>query len=120
MNVCLYKEETQAVEAKVAFDVDSFLGFGTLSMARKGIWCQFVPQMRQNMSSDVHLETRVYHTDEDPEQPARASSAMVRDVPHFLFGRVEGAHDVTIHVLFPHLTIARQKFVSLTKDQVTQ
>jgi hypothetical protein len=37
MNVCLHKEETQAVEAKVTFDVDSFLGFGSsLGMARRG------------------------------------------------------------------------------------
>ena len=38
MNVCLHKEQTQAVEPDVAFDVDSFLGFATLlAMARKGL-----------------------------------------------------------------------------------
>ena len=39
MNVCLYKEQTQAVEPDVSFDVDSFLGFAiSLAMARKGLW----------------------------------------------------------------------------------
>jgi len=38
MNVCLHKEETQAVEPQVAFDIDSFLGFGSsLSIARQGL-----------------------------------------------------------------------------------
>lgn len=121
MNVCLYKEETQAVEAKVAFDIDSFLGFGSsLALARKEIWCQFVPQMRQNMTVDVHIDTEVYHTGDDPEQPARVSTAMLRDVPHFLLGRVEGAHDITIYVLFPHLVTVREKLVSLTKEQLTR
>lgn len=121
MNVCLHKEETQAAEAKVAFDIDSLLGFGSsLAMARKGIRCQFVPQMRQNITTDVHVETHLYHTDEDPEQPARRILAMLRDVPHFYLGRVEGAHDVTVHVLFPHLATAQQKFVSLTKEQLTR
>jgi hypothetical protein len=120
-NVCLHKEQTQAIGVKVGFDVDSFLGFGSsLAMAKKGIWCQFVPQMRQNIINDVHIETQVYQTDGNPERPDRASSAMLRDVPHFLFGRIHGAHDVTIHVLFPHLTTGQQKFVSLTKEQHTR
>lgn len=120
-NVCLHKEETQEVEAKIAYDVDSFLGFGTsLAMARKGVWCQFVPQMRQNIVADVHVQTTAFHTGDDPEQAPRASSAMLRDIPHFLLGRVVGAHDVTIHVLFPHLTVTAQKFSSLTREQLTR
>ena len=44
MNVCLHKEETQAVEPQVAYDIDSFLGFASsLSMARQGIWYQPAP-----------------------------------------------------------------------------
>lgn len=121
MNVCLHQEETQAVDAKVAFDVDSYLGFGnSLAMARKGVWCQFVPQMRQNMTANVHVETHTYTTDDDSDRPARATLAMLRDVPHFLLGRVEGTHDTTVHVLFPHLAKAQEKFVSLTKDQLTR
>jgi hypothetical protein len=41
---------------------------------------------------------------------------MLYDVPYFFFGRVEGAHDITIYVLFPYLATLRQKFVSLIKD----
>jgi hypothetical protein len=38
MNVCLHKEETQEVAPRVAFDIDSFLGFASsLAMARQGL-----------------------------------------------------------------------------------
>ena len=118
MNVCLHEEQTQAVEPEVAFDVDSFLGFAdSLAMARKGLWYQPAPQMRQNMASDVHLETTIFQAGEDPEQPTRSRFAMLRDVPHFLLGRVEGAHDVAVFALFPHMAIAGEKFRSFTKDQ---
>ena len=45
---------------------------------------------------------------------------MLRDVPHFLLGPVVGAHDVTLHVLFPHMGVLHEKFVSLTKEQMTR
>ncbi|KAK3617754.1 hypothetical protein LTR22_026631 [Elasticomyces elasticus] len=121
INVCLYKEQTQAAELDVTFDVDSFLGFATsLAMARKGLWYQPAPQMRQNMKSDVHLETNAFRSGPDPEQPPRASSAMLRDVPHFLLGRIVGAHDITLHVLFPHIEPTQEKFVSLSQEQLTR
>ena len=120
-NVCLHKEQTQVVAPQVAFDVDSFLGFGnSLAIARKGIWYQFVPQMRQNIVADNHLETRAFHTSDDPKQPETTIIAMLRDVPHFLLGRVVGAYDITIHILFPHVAVGQEKFVSLTREQLTR
>jgi hypothetical protein len=121
MNVCLHKEETQAVEPQVAFDIDSFLGFASsLAMARQGLWYQPAPKMRQNMTTDMHIETTIYQEGGDSEQTPRSSLAMLRDVPHFLLGRVVGAHDITVHVLFPHLVQARDEFVCLTKDQLSR
>lgn len=121
MNVCLHTEQTQAVEPQVSFDVDSFLGFAwSLGFARRGIWLQLAPQMRQNMTSDVHLETNVFRATDDPEQPTQSSLEMLRDVPHFLLGRVEGAHDITLHVLFPHMQLQREKFVALGGDQLAR
>lgn len=121
MNVCLHTEETQAAEPQVAFDIDSFLAFGSsLSLARQGLWYQPAPQMRQNMTTDVHLKTDVFEESTDPEQPTRSHLAMLRDVPHFLLGRVVGAHDITVHILFPHLSSTEAKFVSLTKDQLSR
>ena len=35
---------------------------------------------------------------DDPEAAPRAILAMLREVPHFLLGRAEGAHDITVHV----------------------
>lgn len=121
MNVCLHKEETQAVEPQVAFDIDSFLGFASsLAMARQGLLYQPAPQMRQNMTTDVHLETSVFQNGGDPDQPSRSHLAMLKDVPHFLLGRVVGAHDITVHILFPHLATAGPKFTCLTKDQLSR
>ena len=118
MNVCLHTEQTQAAAVDVAYDVDNFQGFGdSPALAKKGLWVQPVSQMRQNMTADDHIETNVFHTTEDVERPGRSSSSMLRDVPHFLFGRVVGAHDITEHVLFPHMAVTGEKFECLTKDR---
>ncbi|KAF7511612.1 hypothetical protein GJ744_003775 [Endocarpon pusillum] len=42
---------------------------------------------------------------------------MLKDVPHCLLGRVMSADDITVHVLFPHLSVAQKRFVSLTQEQ---
>jgi len=121
MHVCLHKEETQAVEPQVAFDIDSFLGFASsLAMARQGLWYQPAPKMGQNMTNDVHLETNIFRDSSDPNQPPRSSLAMLRDVPHFLLGRVVGAHDITVHILFPHMVHTQDKFTCLTTNQLTR
>lgn len=120
MQVCLHTEETRTVEPDVAFDIDSFLGFAqSLAMARQGLWYQPAPQMRQNMTTDVHLETPTFTTDDEGEAFTQSSS-MLRDVPHFLLGRVVGAHDITLHVLFPYMATVREKFVSLTGEQLSR
>ena len=72
------------------------------------------------MTSDVHLETPVFRAGDQADQPLRSSLALLRDVPHFLLGRVVGAHDITIHVLFPHLVPAQEKFTSLTHQQLSR
>lgn len=119
--ICLHQEETQAIEPDVAFDIDSFLGFAnSLAVARKGLWVQPAPQKRQNMNTDVHLETTVYPTGNNPEHPVQSSLAMLRDVPQFLFGRVEGAHDITVHILFPHIPVVGDKFSALTHEQLSR
>lgn len=121
MHVCLHQEQTQAIEPRVAFDIDSFLGFASsLAMARQGLWYQPAPQMRQNMTNDVHLETNIFRDSDDADRPPRASLALLRDVPHFLLGRVEGAHDITVHILFPHLGSRQDKFTSLTQEQLSR
>jgi hypothetical protein len=121
MHVCLHAEETQAIETDVAFDIDSFLGFfRSLAAARQGIEYQPAPIMRQNITTDVHLQTLVYDQPDAPEQVPRSSLAMLKDVPHFLLGRVVGATNITVHILFSHLPVAQEKFVSLTKEQISR
>jgi hypothetical protein len=64
-NVCLHKEETRAVDADIAFDIDSFLGFATsLAFAKKGLWSQIAPQTKQNLSADVHIQERMFTQNE--------------------------------------------------------
>lgn len=121
-NVCLHKEESQEMEAQVAFDIDSFMGFlRSLAGARQGIWYQPAPQMRQNMTNDVHFEMHRFEDGGGDEGEPRPRLAMLRDVPHFLLGRVESAHDITVHILFPHLPARHDgTFVSLTNDQLSR
>jgi len=72
--------------------------------------------MRQNITTDVHLETNAFRDNPDPKEPSRSYLAMLRDIPYFLLRRVVGAHDITVYILFPYLYSTESKFVSLTKD----
>ena len=122
-NVCLHKEQTQGIEPQVAYDVDSFLGFWrTLAAAKQGIQYQAASTSQQNLQTDVHLETNMFTSSGDSDQPARASLRMLRDVPHFQLGRVFGATNITVHVLFPHLPLApgRDRFISMTQAQLAR
>jgi len=132
MNVCLHKEETQAIEPQVAFDIDSFLGFASsLAMARQGLWYMPAPKMTHNIRNDVHIRTETFDDGDEPSslddddddgeaRPHSSSLDMLKDVPHFLLGRVVGGHDITMHVLFPHLVKAHDKFICLTNDQLSR
>jgi hypothetical protein len=121
MNVCLHAEETRAVEPRVAFDIDSFLGFiSSLAAARQGIRYQPAPQVQQNIATDVHIQIPVFEENNDPELIPRSSLTLLKHVPHFLLGRVEGAHDIALYVLFPHLSVAGDEFVSLTREQLSR
>ena len=48
------------------------------------------------------------------------SKKMLRDVPHRFLGRMARAHNVTVHVLFPHLQLGgeRDRFVAMTEQQL--
>jgi hypothetical protein len=120
MHVYLHEEKTPTVESQVAFDIDSFLSFASsLAVARQGLWYQPAPQMRQNITTDVHLETNIFRQ-YNLEQDARPSLAMLRDVPHFLLGRIVGANEISLHVLFPHLVLEYDKFVFLQNKQLSR
>ena len=81
MNICLHTEQTQAVEPKVAFDVDSFLGIWTsLAAAKQGFSYHPAAQATQNIQTDVHLEMEVFEQSEE-DDTIRAVKKMLRDVP---------------------------------------
>jgi hypothetical protein len=77
-NVCLHEEQTRAVDADVAFDIDSFLGFATsLAFAKKGLWSQIAPQTKQNISADVHIRDHMFVPNVDPGRPDHSRLAML-------------------------------------------
>ena len=120
--ICLHAEETQAVEAVIAFDVDSLMGFGSsLKLARKGLVYQPAPQSRQNMKTDVHIKMQaggqpLENTNNAQQQ--RPHAALLRDIPHFQIGRLVGAEEITLYVMFPHLYQDKKRFESLTERQL--
>lgn len=118
LQVCLHREESQASEPEIAYDIDSFLGFAnSLAFAKHGIMYQPAPQVRQNMTNNVHLQTDLFQlgTNDNSQPSLLGERAMLRDVPHFHLGRLEGITDVTIHVLFPHLPFRGRKFIALSR-----
>ena len=56
----------------VAYDIDSF--GDDPKFARKGLWMQRLSQMRQNVATDLYVETCVLDTSDAPEQLVRSSS----------------------------------------------
>ena len=45
---------------------------------------------------------------------------MLKDIPHCYIGRVEGANDISMYILFPHLEPAHGDFIALTTDQLSR
>jgi hypothetical protein len=116
--VCLHVEESREVLPEVAFDIDSFHFFvSSLAAARQGLHYQPAPQIRQNLQTDVHINTTIYETNDNPDHPLRLRTAMLKDVPHFHMGRVEGGANISLFILFPHLPVAHTKFIGLTNEQ---
>ena len=95
---------------RLATDVDSFMGFATsLAMAFQGINFQPVPLTKQNMSTDIHItaqryqESEVNQDESAGELPPREyrQDKMLKDIPHFYFGNVVGATEISVYILFP-------------------
>ncbi|KAH7195076.1 hypothetical protein BKA60DRAFT_547253 [Fusarium oxysporum] len=114
---CLHTEHSRPTPPVVSFDIDSILGFVTSpATAIHGILFYSAPQYGQNISTDVHLT--LDRVDPDPER-ARLIPSRLRDVPHFIFARAEGADFITFHLFFPHLPCSRD-FNRLTDEQLSR
>ncbi|KAJ3453134.1 hypothetical protein MRS44_018789 [Fusarium solani] len=114
---CLHTEHSRQTPPVVSFDIDSILGFVTSpATAVHGIWFYSAPQYGQNISTDVHLT--LDHVDPDPERP-RLIPSRLKDVPHFIFARAEGADFITFHLFFPHLPCSND-FSRLTDEQLSR
>lgn len=119
-NVCLHEEQTKPTRPDVSFDIDSFLGFATsLGVARNGLLYQPSPLATQNLSSDVHFGMEVPEIGTGARSTTRSSFNMLRDVPHFLLGRLVGAENVTLHVFLPHLEVSQGTSI-LSTAQLTR
>ncbi|KAI8648061.1 hypothetical protein NCS56_01537600 [Fusarium sp. Ph1] len=113
---CPHTEHSQQTPA-VSFDIDSILGFATSpGTAVHRIRFYSAPQYSQNISTDVHLT--LDRVDLDPERP-RLVPSRLKDVPHFIFARAEGADFITFHLFFPHFPRSRD-FNRLTDEQLSR
>ncbi|KAJ0137720.1 hypothetical protein HZ326_19302 [Fusarium oxysporum f. sp. albedinis] len=114
---CLHTEHSQHTPPVVSFDIDSILGFVTSpATAVHGIQFYSAPQYVQNISTDVHLT--LDRVDPDPERP-RLIPSRLKDVPHFIFARAEGADFITFHLFIPHLPCSRN-FNRLMDEQLSR
>ena len=86
------------------------------AVAAHGLRFYCAPQYRQNIRNDVHL--KMNHKKSNQERP-RLIPARLKDVPHFVFARVEGADLITLHIFFPHLSY-QYDFRRLTDEQLSR
>ncbi|VUC37187.1 unnamed protein product, partial [Clonostachys rosea] len=114
---CFHAEQAPQTRPSISFDVDSILGFvDSPAVATHGIRFYSALQHGQNISTDVHLT--LGRADVDPERP-RLIPSRLRDVPHFVFARLEGADFLTFHLCSPHLPCSRD-FSRLTDEQLSR
>ncbi|RKK90774.1 hypothetical protein BFJ68_g16369 [Fusarium oxysporum] len=114
---CLHVERPPQTRPGISFDVDSLLGFvDSPAVATHGIRFYSAPQYGQNISINVRLT--LDRVDPDPDRP-RLIPSRLRDVPHFIFARAEGADFITFHLFFPHLPCSRD-FNRLTDEQLSR
>ncbi|KAF5573046.1 hypothetical protein FPCIR_14108 [Fusarium pseudocircinatum] len=114
---CLHVEQAPQTPHSIPFDVDSILGFvDSPAVAIHGIRFYSAPQYCQNISTDVHLT--LDRVDPDPERP-RLIPSRLKDVPHFIFARLEGADFITFHLFSPHLPCSSD-FNRLTDEQLSR
>ncbi|KAH7117174.1 hypothetical protein B0J13DRAFT_613250 [Dactylonectria estremocensis] len=114
---CRHTEHSLNTPPVISFDIDSILSFVTSpATAAHGIRFYSAPQYGQNISTDVHLT--LDRVDPDPERP-RLIPSRLKDVPHFIFARAEGADFITFHLFFPHLPCSRD-FNRLTDEQLSR
>ncbi|KAJ5102449.1 hypothetical protein N7532_002978 [Penicillium argentinense] len=115
--VCLHAERSQKMPSMTSFDVDSILGFvDSPAVAVHGIRFYSAPQYYQNIHSDVHITIK---REAGSHQRPRLLTSRLKDVPHFLFARVEGADFLTLHIFFPHLPHYCD-FTRLTDEQFSR
>ncbi|KIW86929.1 uncharacterized protein Z519_12394 [Cladophialophora bantiana CBS 173.52] len=128
--VCLHTHITPPTDPEISSNVDSFLGFATsLAFAREGLNVELAPQVRKNMTADVHITTTTYHepstqenhyelSQEDHESVRpRAIQTLLRDIPHFFAARLFGARDIEVYFLFPYIPVDG-RFIGLTQHQL--
>lgn len=76
----------------------------------------------------MYIETTIYYDSQEGgegykegDSSARwVTMAMLQDVLHFLLGWVKGAHNITVHILFPYLELHKDKFQALTREQFSR
>ena len=119
--ICLHSDDSKDSVSNIAFDIDSVHGFATsLAVARHGIWYYHAPLARQNIKHDEHIESGRTQPHQSPSDLPSENPTMIKDVAHLLVGRIGGAENFNLHVLFPHLGFEGKHFRCLTNQQVSR
>ena len=116
--ICLHANEPEPSPVDVSFDCDSFLGFASsLAFARGGINFTPYPSATRNVKSDLHMTNQRPVEGSDPDVPPPTFD--VRDTAHYRFGSVEDVPDLSVFIIFPHLTAPRNANQGLSDAQLT-
>jgi len=120
----------------------------SLAVAKNGIEFQLAPMSVHNLTTDIHINRSAIRrptredtedvdaddpnpppprprSQEDGEDGAEEASRLpsyratpLKDIAHFLFGRVSSATHTTIYILFPHLEVRSHKFVAISDENL--
>ncbi|KAJ5909249.1 hypothetical protein N7495_001931 [Penicillium taxi] len=106
-------------DVKVYFDIDSCGGFASsLDVARIGLNWRSDCISLSNLRSSLHLPKIEVEWD-DPESHRRHKvHRPIHQIPHLLFGNLEGDYRTEVYLIFPGLYSPRDKWV-ITRDEYT-
>ena len=111
-----YSNEMLSLPLSVEYDIDSILGFPTsLAVASSGVRAILYPCFINNIQSDLHIQMNL-----PPDVETSRRSVQIREVPHFLFGRLVGLLDINLYILFPRLYFDNRKTNFPTQSQLAR
>jgi hypothetical protein len=99
--ICLACSQIDPEYYDITYDWDSKLGFATsLGFGRQGMQFILYPRFCYNLKTNLHIFLVLYHNFERGRKQVKVP---VHRVPHIYLGRLLGAEDVEVYILFPEM-----------------